>query len=90
MIISRSILVAANGIISFFSYDRVLFLCMYVSHFPYPVSVDWHISCSRVMDIVNSAEMNTGVHVPFPMTIFSKYMPRRGTGGSYGSSSFIF
>ena len=53
-------------------------------------SVDGHIGCLHVMDIVNSTEMNTGVHVTFPMTTFSKYIPRRGTDGPYGSSVFIF
>ena len=42
------------------------------------------------MAIVNSASVNTGVHVSFGAMIFSGYMPRSGIAGSYGSSQSIF
>ena len=34
--------------------------------------------------------MNLGVHVSFQLMIFSRYMPRSGTAGSYGNSIFSF
>ena len=34
--------------------------------------------------------MNVGEHVSFRITVFSKYMPRSGIVGSYGSSIFSF
>ena len=34
--------------------------------------------------------MNVGVHVSFRITIFSRYMPKNGIAGSYGSSIFSF
>ena len=44
----------------------------------------------HVLAIVNSAAMNTGVHVSFQTVFFSGYMPRSGIAGSYGSSIFSF
>ena len=41
-------------------------------------------------DLVNSAAMNTGVHVPFQIMVFSGYMPRSGIAVSYGNSFFSF
>ena len=43
-----------------------------------------------VLAIVNSAAMNTGVHVFFGIMVFSGYMPSSGIAGSYGSSIFSF
>ena len=51
-------------------------------------SIDGHIGCFHVLAIVDSAAMNTGVHVSFWIMAFSRYMPRSGTAGSYGSSIF--
>ena len=42
------------------------------------------------MAIVNNAAMNIGVCAPFRIKVFSRYMPRSGIAGSYGSSSFSF
>ena len=53
-------------------------------------SVDGHLGCFHVLAIVNSAVMNTGVHVSFQTMFFSGYMPRNKVAGSYGSSSFSF
>ena len=53
-------------------------------------SIDGHLGCFHVLAIVNSAAMNTGVHVSFWIIIFSRYMPRSGIAGSYGSSIFSF
>ena len=38
------------------------------------------------MAIVNSAAMNTGVHVSFLIIVLSGYMSRRGLAGSYANS----
>ena len=53
-------------------------------------SVDGHSGCFHVLAIVNSAAVNTGVHVSFRIMVFSGYMPRSGIAGSYGSSIFSF
>ena len=53
-------------------------------------SADGHLSCFRVWTIVNSAAMNIGVRVSFGIMFFSRYMPRSGIAGSYGSSCFSF
>ena len=44
----------------------------------------------HVLAIVNSAAVNTGVHVSFQTMFFSSYVPRNGIAGSYGSSMFSF
>ena len=86
MIISRSIHIAENGIISFFFYDWVVF-CLYIYHiFFIHSSVDGHLGCLHVLAIVNSAAVNIEVHVSFQIKVFSGYMPRSGIDGSYGSS----
>ena len=53
-------------------------------------SVDGHLACFHVLTIVNSAAVNIGVHVSFRIMVFSRYMPRSGIAGSYGSSIFSF
>ena len=42
-------------------------------------SVDGHLGCFHVLDIVNK-------HVYFSMKVLSGYMPRSGIARSYGSS----
>ena len=39
-------------------------------------SSDGHLGCLHVLVIVNSAALNTEVHVSFLIRIFSRYMPR--------------
>ena len=39
---------------------------------------------------MNSAAVNTEVHVPFQIIVFSGYTARRGTAGSHGSFIFSF
>ena len=51
-------------------------------------SVDGHLGCFHDLAIVNSAAMNIRVHVSFRIMVFSRYMPRSGNAGSYGSSIF--
>ena len=45
----------------------------------------WHF---YVLSIVNSAAMNTEVHVFFQIMVLSRNMPRCRIAGSYGSSIF--
>ena len=49
------------------------------------LSVDGHLGCFHVLIIVNSAVMNTGVHVPFRIMVFSEHMPSRGIAELCGS-----
>ena len=90
MTISRSIHVTANDIISFFlmaeQYSVVYMYHIFFIH----SSIDGYLGCFHVLAVVNSASMNTGLHVSFWSMFFSGYMPRRGIVWSYGSSIFIF
>ena len=54
-------------------------------------SVDGRQGCFHVLDIVNSAIMNTGVHVSFSVLVSSGYMTKSEVPGSYGDfiSSFL-
>ena len=46
-------------------------------------SVDGHLGCFRILAIVNSAAMNTGVHMTFSIIVSSGYMPSSGIVGSH-------
>ena len=48
-------------------------------------SADGHLGCSHVLAVVNSAAMNTGVHVSLSVLVSLGYMPSSGIAGSYGS-----
>ena len=50
-------------------------------------SVDGHLGFSQVLAIVNSAAVNSGLHVSFSILVSPGYMPRSGTAGSYGAYS---
>ena len=53
--------------------------------------VNGNLGCFHILAIVNSATMNTEVHVSFPIIAFSRmYMPKSEIAGSYGSSIFFF
>ena len=72
MVISRSIHIAVNIIISLFFMDEyysILYsicICMYVHHiFLIHSSADGHLDCLLVLAVVNSAAGNTGVRVSF-------------------------
>ena len=55
------------------------------------LSADGHLGCFHVLAIINSAAMNTGVHMSLSDVVSLVCMPRSGIAGSYGSyiSSFL-
>ena len=70
-------------------------VCVYIYIYIYHIffihsSVDGHLGCFHVLAIVNSAAVNTGMHVSFAIRVLYGYMPRSGIAGSYGSSVFSF
>ena len=46
--------------------------------------VDGHLGYFHVLAIVNSAAVNSGIHVSFSILVSSGYMPRSGIARSYG------
>ena len=91
--------VATNGVISFFSWlskiplhictTPYLFICL---------SVRGYLHCSHVLAIVNSASMNTRVHVSFWIIVLSRSMSRSRIAGPtvllflvlWGTSTLVF
>ena len=53
-------------------------------HFFIHSSVSGHLRCFHVLAIVNSAAMNSGIHVSLSVLVSSGYMPGSGIAGSYG------
>ena len=45
-------------------------------------SVNGHLDCFHVLAIVNSAAVNSGIHVSFSVMLSSGYMPGSGIAGS--------
>ena len=54
------------------------------------LSANGHLGCFHVLAIVNSAAMNTGVHVSLSVLVSFMVMPSSGIAGSYGSSTSSF
>ena len=74
MMISRSIHVAANDIISFFLIINIpLFIYITSSLLP-----NGHLVCSHALPFVNSTTMNIGVHASFRIMVFSEICPGMG------------
>ena len=68
----------------FVLYGRVVFI-VYMYIFLIQSSVDGHLDCFHVLAIANSAATNMQVHVNFSRKVLSRYMPKSGIPGSYGS-----
>ena len=53
-------------------------------------SANGHLGCFHVLSIVNSAAMNTGIHVALSILVCPVCVPSSGIAGSYGSSISSF
>ena len=53
-------------------------------------SVERRVGSFYVLTVVNSAAMNTGVHISLQIRVFSRYMSRGGIARSYGNSFYLF
>ena len=52
-------------------------------------SVDGQLGGFHVLTIVNSAAVNSGLHVSFSILVSSGYMPRSGIAGSHGTAKAV-
>ena len=57
--------------------------------FPIHSSADGHLGCFHVLAMINSAAMNTGVHVSLSDLVSLVCMPRSGIAGSYPPDIFF-
>ena len=93
MLISSTIHVAVNGIISFF-FIHIL-LCVYthththtyiyISHILIHSSVNGHLVCFQILASEKSAAMNLRVHVSFQIIVLLGYIPKSGFSGTHNS-----
>ena len=80
---SRSIHISANTVLFLFIAEQHSIVYMYQNFFICS-SADGHLGCFHVLANVNSAAVNTGVHVSFSIVVFSGYMPSGGIAGDGG------
>ena len=59
---------------------------LYIYHIFIYSSVDGHLGYFHALTIINSAAMNIGVHVFFPVFLFSGHMTSGDITESYGNS----
>ena len=78
-------LIRTDSNVFLFMAEKYSIVYMY-HHFFIHSSVDGHLGCFHVLAIGDSAAMNNGIHVSLSVLVSSRYMPRSGTAGSYGSS----
>ena len=53
-------------------------------------SVNEHLGCFHVLAIVNNAAVNIGIHIPFWIIVFSRYIPGVELLDHMGTLFFIF
>ena len=64
---------------------------MYTDHILFiHSSLSGSLGCFHVLAVVKSAAMNTEAPISYQIIVFSGYMPRSVTAGSYGSFVFSF
>jgi len=65
--------------------DNIKYSIVYMYHifFIHFTVVDELLGYFHVLAIVNSVAMSTGVHVPFQIIVFSRFIPRAEIAGSY-------
>ena len=60
--------------------------CCFLIH----LSSNGYLGCFHVLVIVNSAVMNTGIHMALSFLVFSVCMPSSGVARSYGSFISVY